>query len=1106
MLQVSQGFQEAMENPVSQPAIFIDARAAIRDLSTGRVSRTDTLFAISTADESLRFSGILYRPQETGRAIIDVTPPDSMNILQRSTAKLKIYDPTDGSFFAAVERAGRTNVEMRFLAGFKHQDNWFGLLQLYSGFVLEMRRVLDSENVFVTDITLQTQIFKGDAQSIFDISDATQKQRHPGSRAFEHVHEPINVSWGSKQASGTAAIAAASPFNASSRLFTTQNLYSYAIGPGTQPSTLRILTENPNNFYSLSFTDLNRKSVTLRLANDRAPGSQLNSVQYQVWRDQPAGRSDLVHQFEIFYNQGQVTPVVQFAQAASTVDEDDGTVNIQVSSSVELASQILIPFRATGSAIVRPAANFDVTLSPAARLTMDPGDSVGRIAVAITDDSTREGPETLILTLQGGTGYQLGARAVHRMTIRASDQPTGVPTIEFSAAITQTEEGQNVLVSVESSTNVRGNVAVFYTLSGTAASNDYTITGSGSLTIANGQRSANIAIAIADDAADEGIETIVLSLSARASYAIGGQSEHTVQIAASDVQAPIAQFAAATSAGNEGATVNIAVGINKTLTQNLTVQYALSGTAASNDYTITGSGSVTILAGETSVNIPVVITNDLVSESSETVILTLGVGTGYQIGTRRAHTLTIRASDRPPAIQVSTAAQTIQEGQAGRTIGIVADFAPDNPLTVNMSAAGTATAGDDYTITGLSGGNFTISLPAGQRTASVSILAATDMLTEQSETVVVEVEAGTGYTVGTRDTQTITIAADNAPDVQWSATTSSAAEGDTVSIEAFVAQPLSYDLEVDYSITGTAASNDYTDSTSGSITINAGSTSAEAEIIITDDTTAETTTETIILTIDESTAYVVGTQDTHTISILPSDRPGVASPTITWAAATATGEEGDTITATINLSAAADGDRVIGYTLGGTAAAADYTIANSGQVSVPYGDTSADIDIAIVNDADREDDETIILTLQSGAGYTLPATTAERVFTATVEKSDQTGLRVLSVESVAGFVAFGMAFIAGSIPTNQNFYVRLFIPASRLPNFDKDRVSDLFGYQFSHLTQTTERNFWMAQDTTWQTSPGEMLMDAQISKGNFSNFETVFQIRWNIASETYVIE
>ena len=78
----------------------------------------------------------------------------------------------------------------------------------------------------------------------------------------------------------------------------------------------------------------------------------------------------------------------------------------------------------------------------------------------------------------------------------------------------------------------------------------------------------------------------------------------------------------------------------------------------------------------------------------------------------------------------------------------------------------------------------------------------------------------------------------------------------------------------------------------------------------------------------------------------------------------------------------------LAYTVTGTAtrgSGGDFTAPASDSVAVPPGEAGAYIDISIIQDALREPDETVILTLADGAGYDLGARTT---FTLTIQDDD----------------------------------------------------------------------------------------------------------------------
>ena len=99
--------------------------------------------------------------------------------------------------------------------------------------------------------------------------------------------------------------------------------------------------------------------------------------------------------------------------------------------------------------------------------------------------------------------------------------------------------------------------------------------------------------------------------------------------------------------------------------------------------------------------------------------------------------------------------------EAGATTGaftVTRTGATTAALTVNYTVAGTATAGSDYVT--LSG---SVTIPAGSASALIVVTPIDDTVVgEGNETVVVTVDAGTGYTIGTPSSDTVTIV-DNDP-------------------------------------------------------------------------------------------------------------------------------------------------------------------------------------------------------------------------------------------------------------------------------------------------------------------------------------------------------
>ncbi|NCT54129.1 MAG: endo-1,3-1,4-beta-glycanase ExsH, partial [Microcystis aeruginosa G13-03] len=192
-------------------------------------------------------------------------------------------------------------------------------------------------------------------------------------------------------------------------------------------------------------------------------------------------------------------------------------------------------------------------------------------------------------------------------------------------------------------------------------------------------------------------------------------------------------------------------------------------------------------------------------------------------------------------------------------------------------------------------------------------------------------------------------------------------------------------LTVNYTIGGTATNG--TDYTSIPTSVTFAANSATATLIV--DPTADTTVEsneTVILTLATGTGYTVGTPDAATGTILNDD---VTLPSITLAVSpSSVTEDGTTnLIYTFTRSGVTTNALTVNYTVGGTATnGTDYT---SIPTSVTFAANSATATLIVDPTADTtvESDETVILTLATGTGYTVGTTTA---VTGTITNDDVT--------------------------------------------------------------------------------------------------------------------
>ena len=104
-----------------------------------------------------------------------------------------------------------------------------------------------------------------------------------------------------------------------------------------------------------------------------------------------------------------------------------------------------------------------------------------------------------------------------------------------------------------------------------------------------------------DDSITEGSESVILTLSSPSNASLGSDSVHTYTITDND-DAPVVDFNTTSSSGAESVSSKaLTVDLSASSTQNVTVDYAVTGTATGSgtDYTL-ANGTLTISAGSTS--------------------------------------------------------------------------------------------------------------------------------------------------------------------------------------------------------------------------------------------------------------------------------------------------------------------------------------------------------------------------------------------------------------------------------------------------------------------------------------------------------------------------
>ncbi len=310
------------------------------------------------------------------------------------------------------------------------------------------------------------------------------------------------------------------------------------------------------------------------------------------------------------------------------------------------------------------------------------------------------------------------------------------------ATVTEGDEGTTIIsFAATLSKAVDQPVTVhFCTSDGTATreNNDYLLT-EGRLLIPAGQRTWKIDVLVVGDLAIEPDEFFYVDLTDpmglwlvqdRVTGTITNDDSPLVTIEDAEVYE-----------GNDGATdLSFPVSLSEATNQDVVIQYQLvEGTASSadGDFVIPATSTLTIPAGQTTGNIVVAVNGDTRTEPDEDLSIYLVSATNAKILTDPYYGTSVPATglilnDDELGLYISNVSKL--EGSSGGVTDFVFTVTLSEPLatpvTVQYATAdGTAKAGSDYTAA-----SGTLTIPANQTTATITVKVNADTANEPDET------------------------------------------------------------------------------------------------------------------------------------------------------------------------------------------------------------------------------------------------------------------------------------------------------------------------------------------------------------------------------------
>ncbi|NER20064.1 MAG: DUF4347 domain-containing protein [Symploca sp. SIO1C2] len=626
-----------------------------------------------------------------------------------------------------------------------------------------------------------------------------------------------------------------------------------------------------------------------------------------------------------------------------TVNEGAGTATFTVTLDAASGQDVTVDFTTNDGSAINP----DDFTGTNGTLTIAAGDTTGTITVNIADDALDEGDEDFTVELVSATNATIGADNEGTGTITDNDLP---PNLSIDD-VTVSEDGGTATFTVSLDQVSAEDVTVDFTTNDGSAVNpdDFTAT-TGTVTIAAGQTSATISVPIISDTLSETDETFTVDLSnAVNANILDPQGVGTITDNNQPPNLSIDDVAVDENAG----TATFTVSLDRASGQDITVDFAtLAGTALDTDDFTGTSGTLTILAGDTTGTITVNITDDTLNEPIEDFTVELSNATNATIADAQGLG-TITDDDAAPNLSINDV--TVNEGAGTATFTVSLDAASGQDVTVNFTTNdGIAINPDDYT-----GNNGALTIAAGDTTGTITVDIADDALDEGNETFTVDLVSATNATI--LDNQGIGTITDNdlPPVLSIDDVTVDEAAGVvnfTVSLDQVSAQ----DVTVDFAtLAGTAVNpDDFTDTT-GTLTITAGQTSATIAVPITNDLLNEGD-ETFSVNLTNAVNATIG--DPQGVATITDDDtpPNLSIDDVT------VDEAAGTATFTVSLDAATGQDVTVDFaTVAGTALEIDDFSGTNGTVTILAGDTTGTITVDINNDILDEPNETFTVELSN---------------------------------------------------------------------------------------------------------------------------------------------
>ncbi len=338
------------------------------------------------------------------------------------------------------------------------------------------------------------------------------------------------------------------------------------------------------------------------------------------------------------------------------------------------------------------------------------------------------------------------------------------------------------------------------------------------------------------------------------------------------VPPPVVAFTTAAQANAESvAGVTVTAQLSKLWGLDVQVPLTFAGTAADPADYSPDVATLVIPAGQLAADLTLTVVGDDLDEANEIVDVTMGTPVNAALGLVIVHTALIQDDDPAPEVEFTSGFQSNAESVSPVTVTAQLSALSGQEVQVPVTFTGTAADPDDYSPSGT-----TITIPAGQLSADLTLAVVDDDLDEGSELVDVQMGTPVNATPGAITLQTVLIQDnDDPPAVEFtSAAQSNAEDVAAVTVTAQLSAVSGLEVQVPLTFGGTAADPDDYSPSASPIAIPAGQLSADLTLSVVDDGDNEND-ETVVVTMGAPMNATLGTTTVHTATIEDNDGPSI---------------------------------------------------------------------------------------------------------------------------------------------------------------------------------------------------------------------------------------